>query len=71
MNTSGLSLNGANRKKNPLKYWYSSVEKNTKHHRGSIQATIHPLAIELTLALWALISTIAKGNIVTTILPPL
>ena len=33
--------------------------KNKKHHRGSTQATIHPLAIMLTAALWALVSMIA------------
>ena len=33
--------------------------KNKKHVRGSIQATIHPLAIILTAALCALVSIIA------------
>ena len=32
--------------------------KNKKHLRGSAQATIHPLAIILTAALWALVSII-------------
>ena len=54
-NTSGSSLVGANKKKDKLKYWCSWVIKY--HHRGSIQATVHPLAIILTAALWALIST--------------
>ena len=30
--------------------------KNKKHLRGSTQATIHPLAIILTMALWVLVS---------------
>ena len=33
--------------------------KNKKHLRGSTQATIHPLAIILTAALWALVSITA------------
>ena len=33
--------------------------KNKKHLRGSTQATILPLAIILTAALWALVSIIA------------
>ena len=37
---SGSSLDNANRKKT-LKYWYSWEVKIKKHHRGSIQATIH------------------------------
>ena len=63
-------LNGANTK-NTLKYWYGWVVENKKHVRGSIQATISPLAIILTAALWALVSIIAKGSIVILILPPL
>ena len=42
-----------------------------KHLRGSTQATIHPWAIILTVALWALVSMIAQRSIVTLILPPL
>ena len=34
--------------------------KNKKHLRGSTQATILPLAIILTVALWALVSIIGK-----------
>ena len=46
--------------------------KNKKHLRGSTQATIHPLTIILTAALWALEkSIIALGSIVTLTLPPL
>ena len=41
-----------------LTYWYSWVVKK-KHPRGSTQATIHPLAIILTAAQRALVSTIA------------
>ena len=33
--------------------------KNNKHLGGTTQATIHPLAIILTAALWALVSIIA------------
>ena len=35
--------------------------KSNKHLRGSTQATIHPLAIILTAALWALVSMTAWG----------
>ena len=38
------------------KHECSWVVKNKEHLRGSTQATIHPLAIILTAALWALIS---------------
>ena len=58
-NTSGSSLNGANRTKT-LRYWYSWVVNNKKHLRGSARATIHPLAIIPTAALWALVSIIAE-----------
>ena len=36
-----------------------------------MRATIHPLAIILTAALWALVSIITLGSIVALILPPL
>ena len=45
--------------------------KNKKHLRGSTQAQIHPMAITLAIALEALVSIIAKGSIVTFILPHL
>ena len=35
------------------------IVTNKKHLRGSTQATILPLAIILTVALWALVSKIA------------
>ena len=44
--------------------------KNKKHLRGSTQATIHPLAIILTVALWALVSITAYGSIVGAVLWP-
>ena len=40
--------------KNRLKYWHSNYKK---HLRGSIPATIHPLALILTI--WELVSIIA------------
>ena len=49
----------------------SWVVKNGKHHRGSTQATIHPLAILLTTALRALVRMTALGSSVALILPPL
>ena len=52
----------------------NKVGSNNKKHlrvRDSTQATIHPLAIILTMALWALVSMIALGSIVALILPPL
>ena len=55
MNTSGSSLSSANKKK-----WTKILgSKRKKHLRGSTQATIHPLAIILTPALWALVIIIA------------
>ena len=51
-NTSGSSLTSAIRKKS-----YSMVIK--KYLKGSAQATIHPLAIILTVDLWALVSIMA------------
>ena len=42
-----------------------------KNLRDRTQATILPLAIILTAALWALVSMTAEGRIVTLILPPL
>ena len=71
MNTSGSSLNSANRKER-TKILVFLGSKNKKHLRGSTQATIHPLAIILTAALWVLVSIIAlPGSIVALILPPL
>ena len=41
------------------KHEYSWVVKIKKHLKGSTQATILPLAITVTAALWALVSIIA------------
>ena len=57
--------------KNHTKILVQEGSKNKKHLRGSTQAAIHPLAIILTAALWALVSIIAEGSIVALILPPL
>ena len=43
---------------------HSWLATDKKYHRGSIQATIHPLAIILTPALWPLVSMIALGIVV-------
>ena len=47
--------------------------KNKKHLRGSTQAAIHPLAIILIAAPWALVSIniIDLWSILALILPPL
>ena len=43
----------------PTKILVKLGSKNKKHLRGSTEATIHPLDIILSVALWALVSVIA------------
>ena len=55
MNTSGSSVNSANRKKTPKNYSWVVKIRNT----SEAVLTIHPLDIILTVALQALVSLLA------------